>query len=314
MSISNFRRAPGASALALVVTACGGGGGGANVASIPPTPVVPPAPTPPSLPVIPPVPNGPIGLQAPGSFKTYSGQLNSSGTPVSTADGVQFSYSSADSKYTISLPGFAVGQLVTTGANGSFNDTGWTNISSTVNEVTGGPSTATQPVRVILSWPASSDLKFTSTGSWVDPNWRLLGTFAYGTATTAGDIPVSGAATYAGSISGLINNDLGVWGSVSLNFNFGAGTLSGAMKPEFAPIWDAISLGTYTFRDTVYSTGSTNFSGAFQVPGSTAASGFQGSFTGPQGSELMASWNAPFLNPLTNEWGTMSGIWTAKRP
>jgi hypothetical protein len=105
-----------------------------------------------------------------------------------------------------------------------------------------------------------------------------------------------------------------VFGGVSLTFDFGAGTLSGVMKPKFYPEWDAIPLGDYTFRNTVYSAGATNFSGAFQVNGSTAPSSFQGSFNGPQAAELMASWNAPFLNPLNNQWGTMAGIWTAKKP
>ena len=126
-----------------------------------------------------------------------------------------------------------------------------------------------------------------------DPAAVASGVFVYGIPTAFGDVPLSGSATYAGSISGLTNSRDGVWGSVSLTFNFGAGTLAGVMKPEIARVWDAYPLGDYTFRDTVYSTGATNFSGAFQVSGSTAPSSFQGSFTGPGAAELLASWNAP---------------------
>jgi len=297
------------------LSACGGGGGG--VASIPPAPVAPtpPAPPPPPPTTPPPVPSGPIGLQAAGPFKTYSAQLDSSGAVTSTADAVQFAYSASDNKYTISLPGFLPGQLIPTGASGSFNATGWIDIQNTVNEITGGTFTATQPVRVLLAWPASSNLKYTSTATWVDPNgWNQLGVFAYGIPTVPGDVPTTGSATYAGSISGLIDNYLSVWGSVALNFDFSAGTLSGDMKPYYAPIWDEVPLGIYAFRDTVFSRGSTSFSGAFQVNGTPVPSSFQGSFNGPQAAELMAGWTAQVVLPGTTDPRTMAGIWTAKRP
>ena len=299
-----------------VLSACGGGGGG-GVASIPPAPVAPtpPAPPPPTTP--PPVPSGAIGLQSPGPFKTYSAQLDSVGAVTSTADAVQFAYSASDNKYTISLPAFQPGQLVTTGASGSFNDGGWTNISNTVNDVTAGSGSATQAVRVLLAWPGSSNLKYTSTATWVNPavdGWKYLGTFAYGIPTAPGDVPTTGSASYSGSISGLIDSYLSVWGSVSLNFDFGAGTLSGEMKPAYAPIWDEVPLGTYTFRDTVFSRGSTSFSGAFQVNGTPVPSSFQGSFNGPQAAELMAGWTAQVMLPGATDPRTMAGVWTAKRP
>jgi hypothetical protein len=137
-------------------------------------------------------------------------------------------------------------------------------------------------------------------------------------------MPVTGSASYTGEIRGLTNGQptlpgggvgpvLDVFGSVSLAFDFGAGTLSGAMMPEIAPEWDPVSLGTYTFKDTIYSTGSQSFSGAFFVPGTEAQSSFTGSFTGPHAAELMANWTAPFLHPLSGGWGTMSGVWVAKQ-
>ena len=115
------------------------------------------------------------------------------------------------------------------------------------------------------------------------------------------------------SPDGAIGPVLEVFGTVSLAFDFGAGTLSGEMRPEIAPDWDAVSLGTYSFRDTVYSTGGKSFSGAFTVPGSTAHSFFLGNFTGPKGVELAANWLAPFRNPANGMWGTMSGVWVAKQ-
>jgi hypothetical protein len=138
--------------------------------------------------------------------------------------------------------------------------------------------------------------------------------FAYGIATTAGDVPLTGSAAYAGTVQGIANNTIWVGGTVSLSFDFGAGSLAGVMKPVVAPTWDSYSLGDYTFRDTVFAKGSTGFSGAFNVSGSAAPSSFSGSFNGPQAAEVMANWTAPYLNPETKLWGTMSGIWTAKKP
>lgn len=307
---------------ATALGACGGGGGGgADVASIPPAPVAPaPAPTPPPPPAPtgpPPLPTGPIGAQVPGTFATEAVQFDAGKNPVSVGGAVQFSYSATDNKYTISLPGYQPGQLVTTGASGSASNGAWTNIINTVNDVTAGSGSATQAVSVTLRWPGSTGLKFTGSGTWWAKSqtyWAPDGIFAYGALTPAGSVPTTGSAAYTGELSGLASGQLEVWGSVALNFNFAAGTLSGQMLPEIAPVWDAVSLGTYTFRDTVYSPGSTSFSGAFQVSGSTGPSAFQGNFTGPNAEELMARWNAPFLNPDTNQWGTMSGIWTAKRP
>ena len=302
---------------AAALGACGGGGGGgADVASIPPAPLAPPPPPPaPSGP--PPLPTGPIGSQVSGSFATQAVQFDAGKNPVSIDSGVQFSYSATDNKYTISLPGFQPGQLVTTGASGSYANGAWTDIISTQNDVTTGGNSTTQAVSVTLRWPGSTGLKYTGSGTWWAKDlsyWAPDGIFAYGSITPAGGVPTTGSASYTGEIVGLASGELEVWGNVALNFNFAGGTLSGQMKPEIAPVWDIIPLGAYTFRDTVYSSGSRSFSGAFQVNGSTEASSFQGSFTGPQAEELMASWNAPFLNPETKQWGTMVGIWTAKRP
>ena len=103
-----------------------------------------------------------------------------------------------------------------------------------------------------------------------------------------------------------------MFGSIGLQFNFGAGTLSGEMKPEIAP-WGRDPLGTYTFQNTVFSAGSNSFSGSFNAPGTSGASAFQGSFNGPKAAEAMGSWNAPYLNPLTNTAGSMAGIFTARK-
>lgn len=279
-----------------------------------PTPTPTPSPTPTPTP-IPSVPPGPIGLSGAASFSTYSAYSGSDGKLVSGAGGVEISYSAASNVYSISLPGFSPGNLVTAGGNGSFNENGWITLNSTSNHVTDGNSSTLQPVNVILDWPQSSELKYTSLGNWTLQNNQLAGTFVYGIPTAAGDVPLTGSASYLGEIRGLTDGDLDVFGSISFNFDFAAGTLSGAMNPEYAPDWDPVSLGTYSFTNTVFSKGSTTFSGSFVLPnGAEGASSFEGSFNGPSAAELMGSWSAPFKDSHNGfAGGTMSGVFTGKK-
>lgn len=311
-------------AMALALAACGGGGGGGThfipVPPQAPTPTPPPTPMPP-----PPLPPGPIGLQSAKPFATVAAWTDGWGTLSMDPDAVRISYSAADNRYSVKLPEYQEGYLVPNGGNGSFNESGWINLYSTVSDVTLGAGPATQLVTATLDWPASSPFTYTSFGKWLGPApmGEHQGVFAYGIPTATGDMPVTGSASYAGQIRGITSGELSgsnsigpilsVFGSVFLSFDFGAGALSGSMTPQIAPQWDAISLGTYTFRDTVYSAGSTTFSGAFNVPGSSGASSFSGSFTGPRGAELMAKWQAPFIYPDTTQVGRMSGVWVAKK-
>ena len=296
-----------ASGLTLVLAACGGGSTIGYLSSVPPsrptptpTPTPKPTPTPSPAPTPPPVPaGGPAGLQSSAPFATYA--ASNSGPSL-----VQFSYSAADNRYTISLPGLPSGQLTTLGGNGSFDDKGWIHLTSTYGSVAGA-----EGATVMLDWPASSDFKFTSHGWWYGRS-GVVGDFAYGIPTPAGDVPVTGTATYGGSVYGETDGTYPVGGTVSMTFDFAAGTLSGVMKPAYAD-WDYVPLGDYVFRDTVFSPGSTHFSGAFSVGGKAVPSSFEGSFTGPQAAELMAGWTAPYNNADLGT-GTMWGVWLAKKP
>ncbi len=129
-------------------------------------------------------------------------------------------------------------------------------------------------------------------------------------------MPITGSASFDGAIRGYTDRSMGVLdvgGTVMLNFDFGAGKLSGVMRPEAYFGWDPTPLGNYVFRDTVYAKGSTIFSGAFDVPGSTSPSSFRGNFTGPNANELMAQWQAPFVKPGSTESGQMVGVWIARQ-
>lgn len=297
----------GISAAAFALAACDGAG--TSVAYIPP----PPPPPPPVSNNQPALPEGSIGLQSDAPFATMAAAYNSQ-TVTAGNNLVQFAYDSSTDKYTITLPGYDTGQLVTKGGNGSYDSTGWIDLQSTYNLVSEGTTNATQDVGVILPWPGSSAYRYTSLGNWNSTDWTAWGAFAYGIPTAAGDVPVAGTATYQGEISGVSSTAGLVSGTVSLNFDFANASLTGVMKPQVSDWWDSYSLGDYAFRDTSFARGATTFSGSFDVPGSTAPSSFAGQFTGPQAAELMANWTAPYLDPDSSTWGTMSGVWIAKKP
>lgn len=144
------------------------------------------------------------------------------------------------------------------------------------------------------------------------------GFFAYGIPTVAGDVPTTGTGAYLAEIRGQssLHPAFDVTGQVSLSFDFGAGKLSGWMHPVINDDWDGIveDYGQYDFTQTVYSTGSGNFSGKFIVPGvagGTASSAFQGYLTGPGAAELLGRFVAPVL--YNGQQGTLAGIWIGKK-
>jgi hypothetical protein len=140
---------------------------------------------------------------------------------------------------------------------------------------------------------------------------RFIG---YGIPTAAGDVPVSGHASYSAELRGSSELGYGIGGDALLNFDFGAGTLSGKMTPSAIDGWgSAFPLGTYDFVETVYSAGSTNYSGRFSWNGSTVGD-FHGQFTGPDAAELIGAFNAPFVDPYNpGTTDTMHGAWAGRR-
>jgi hypothetical protein len=191
-------------------------------------------------------------------------------------------------------------------------------------DVTDGVASAThQRLDVYLNAPdrggATIALTYTGYGLWFGVASETAtgrnfnnGVFAYGVPTAPGDVPLSGAASYTAYVTGQAENVL-IGGDAHLRFDFASGTLAGEMRPTLLDDWGPTPLGQYDFVQTVYSTGSTTFSGKFAVPGSTADSFFEGQFTGPQAAELMARWQAPFADPYSGSWGTMSGVFVGKK-
>lgn len=287
--------------VALTVAACGGGGGGSSgfVGSTPPPPPPPTAPIPPEH----------IGLVSSAPFAVQAA------SDQSLVD-VQFSYNASNNSYQISLPGFQPGSLANIGYNGSAGQIA----TSTTSQVTEGSSNTLQPVFVFLPVPGSSfsPYTYTSFGSWDQATGvgNASGNFAYGIPTAVGDVPVTGSASYTAEIraSSDLVSDYMVGGSASLQFNFAAGTLSGSMHPEIVDGFNGVfvDFGQFDFTQTVYSTGSTTFSGKFIVPGLPGAdSSFNGNFTGPNAAELMARFVTDAR--LNGHEGTLSGVWVGKK-
>jgi len=182
------------------------------------------------------------------------------------------------------------------------------------------------PVYVTLFVPGShfSPYTYTSFGWWNGDvgsnNGQTIheeGIFAYGIPTAAGDVPTSGSASYSAEITGTFGANTyppnGIGGDVSLSFNFASGTLSGFMHPKIEDAFDGlfVDFGRYDFAQTVYSTGSTTFSGQLSQAGLSANGTFNGNFTGPNAAELMARFQAPYK--LGGDQGTIAGVWVGKK-
>lgn len=327
MSVRQIRQGLFVCGGALALSACGGGGGGPQVAAIPTAPATP-TPTPAPAPPIPPPHLGLISAQPfavvgiGDSYTTDSAGDREAPLSAPTVQDVQFSYNSSSNSYQISLPGFQSGTLANTAYNGSSGQPA----TSSFSWVTAGSSSDLQQVHVSLPVPGSSfsPYTYTSFGSWDGKtgvasdgrlNWQE-GDFAYGIPTGAGDVPLTGTASYLADVHGSIgaNYWIPVTGTASLSFDFAGGSLSGSMHAGIFDHFDGIEMdfGQYAFTQTVYSTGSTTFSGKFVIPNlPNADSAFAGMFTGPGAAELMARFQAPFL--LNGQQGTMSGVWVGKK-
>jgi len=239
-----------------------------------------------------------------------------------SAANLQFSYDPSANSYSISIPGFEQGTVTNT----SYNGTDGQIATSSFNRVTAGASNSVQDLSVFLVVPGSqfSPYTYTSFGQWTGTTGKAAnggilrseGSFAYGIPTKAGEVPITGSATYLADIRGSTETPgfSLVTGNASLTFDFGAGKLSGFMHPRIQDDWDGIFVdyGQYDFTQTVYSTGSTTFSGKFMVPGLPGAdSSFQGNFTGPNAPELMGRFQAPYV--VDGYPGMIAGTWIGKK-
>lgn len=313
MGANQFAKVLMASAAILGTAACGGGGSGVAFTPAPPaTPTPAPTPTPTPASTLP-----PFGLTSTQQFATFGvlSPSNAGEYNVATADpnAIKFSWSAEAKAYQITVPGFAPARLsLTFPGNNTLAFTG-TDASGTKLPLA---FTVLGPKDGLLKFTYSS-LAYYSTYPEGSTQPYLWAEFAYGIPTPTSDVPVTGTANYDAKVFGITTSGVGydITGDARLTFDFGAGSLSGYMQPRLFSDWDGIdrALGQYDFRQTVYSVGSTTFSGKFTVPNSDADSNFQGRFTGPNAAELIAGFQAPYLDPFDNVWKTMGGVWIGKK-
>ena len=131
---------------------------------------------------------------------------------------------------------------------------------------------------------------------------------------------MTGSATFSGTIFGqsnepfetVIGDTAIILGDIDLGFNFGAGTLSGSISPLLL-LDTQYNLPSMQFTNTVYSTGSTTFSGKFETKLS-GMNGFSGLFTGPAAQELIGDFIFPYKSPADNKAYQAAGAFVAKKP
>lgn len=295
---------------ALALTACGGVGGGGAVQIMPPPPPAPPPPPPPPPPAAKPIdilaspPTGDLAtLTSSGSTGTlgirYDADLGTYEVQVDAGDwqGLRPSdtYASNPNHF------FSFGP--------SGNDESFFQVYATAKDA------------------APNDYQYSSLAIWgkgVGAYWDALNYTAFGVPTAAEAMPVTGSASYHGLIAGnsdvleadnLVGGTVAatINGSVDLNFDFGVGSLAGSMHPTLSTFGGDIDLGVLSFVNTIYSSGSTTFSGRFDTA-VNGANAFDGRFTGPAAEELIGRWTFPFVYSGDGATHSASGAWIARRP
>lgn len=282
---------------ALSLAACGGGGGGGLNSTPTPTPAPPPTSSSSAVDIFP--------LPATQEFTT-----------IGSGNSLRIRYDAVTKKYEVMAEG-----------------RGWETL---VDDPLFSPHPGNPNVSFVFAGSPSNSSSFMirTHYSYADPTvkyqysslapWSVGsvgGVTAFGMATAASGVPVVGSASYQGLIEGGTTETYSdgfetapgyVVGSINLNFNFGNGSLSGSISPTLH-LASTHSLATLNFTDTVYSTGSPNFSGSF----STSLAGpnsFAGLFTGPAAQELIGRFAFPYLSPVDGTAEQAAGAFVAKRP
>lgn len=298
------------------LAACGGGGGGGSSLVSTPTPT--PTPTPTASVTIFPFPIAgeyvSVGVASASSLVAADSRL----TNISSADAnqVHIRYN-AGGYYEIEMPGAAWDRLV--------HYKGLSNPTSD-NHYFQPASVPQNGGYLIITKSRDKGYSYSEMAAWGTDLVAAapFGQVAFGTATPAGAIPVTGSASYAGIISGtadIMSPDnlyggsypAAVEGSIALNFNFAAGTLGGSMSVIINEGMGYTDLGSFVFADTVYSAGSPNYSGKF-VSSVAGSNYFLGRFTGPNAQETIGAWALPFIYPVDGKPHQAIGAFIAKRP
>ena len=282
-------------AAAFALAGCGGGGGTHVASTPPPPPPAPPAPPPPPPEAIIPAATTSQQFAVAGASHLQVGDQ----TPRLVAgEQLQVRYVASSNSYEVQLPSSQTWSAI------QYTPTG---VGTPVNFIGGGAHL----------WLRSGGYQYSRLFEW-SASGSLHGYEAIGIATAAGSVPVTGSASYAGDIMGFTpeSNSLDtmfISGSIAMTFNFGAGSLSGSISPILQEGFTPHALGTIDFRNTVYSTGSTIFSGEFAT-NVAGVNSFSGLFTGPSGQELIGNFALPYQSPIDGQAYQAAGAFVAKGP
>jgi len=295
----------------LCLAGCGGGGGGGAGLASTPTPVPTPTPTPTPTPATRAVKIFP-DINVSTDFATLGIEANRVGNSprTLTTNGFSVRYDASSGVYVMDFPSAVPAGFYEFGGN-TPNATWW---GGELLEPNGNA-----PASVAVLKPSNPQLQLSYTSlaiydtSGMSP--EPYGAVAFGTATPTSAMPVTGSASYSAFVAGsTFDNQYYIRGSASLSFDFGAGTLSGHLDPL---IYDmsggALSLGRYSFTNTVFGVGSNGFSGQLTNPAVSGTGAFTGLFTGPAAQELMARWQAPFVIPYSQTTSQMFGVFVGKK-
>ena len=278
---------------------CGGGGGGIASGGSTPPPITPPPP-PPTTSYEPAIilPNVTSSTQFTAQgyegkfFGTTEGSLNGSGFSVS--------YDAAAKNYVMQVPVSLPGVFKST-------DPGDIVISGKLTD----PSNAgqLQPIGIGVS---RSNFNYSAWAFYQEQlaDQTVSGWMAFGVPAPQSAIPIAGSAAYTAEAHGY--GGAYIDGRANLQFNFGAGTLSGtfdAWDAEYDP--GVLSYGHFDLINTVVGSGQSSgqFSGKLSGGTGTQHGSFDGMFTGPNAEELIARWNATY----PNSDNIMYGVWVGKK-
>ena len=271
---------------ALGLSACGGDGS-VSVASLPP----PPTPTPTPAPTTTILSAAITSQEFASKGATYAG-ADRNNPLLADSDQLKLRYDAASKTYEIELPSTST----------------WIAIAPIAGE-TGSWTTADSKVTLSAAEGANTTLVHWSTAT-------AFGLMAVAIPTPASAIPVTGSGHYLGSLVGNSSEAVPyldahipgrISGTIDLTFDFGAGTLSGAIMPtltgRLSPHW---TLPTLAFKDTVYAVGNVNFSGKFDT-NLSGLNSFSGLFAGPNAGELAGNFAFPYSSPQDGTTQQASG-------
>lgn len=272
-------------------------------------------PTTPTTPTTPP-------LAQPTTFTGLSaGQSLQTNAEVVTFQSTQPASGNLQTDNSGNLAGAASGYVLTT-------PSGFGSSAYAIQSTSGGFNGSDAASGTSISGTFASDvgLTYSAYGIWgttsnsASSNLRSAGVFATGIGTSTNSRPASGSATYSGKTTGFVSMNTGeklsLKGDVSLNANFGANSISGAITGLSATqltagtlntngaamATNSISLRNGTISGNAFAGQAVAVDGPHTFPIGGSAGQFSGNFFGPAAAEAAGtvSMTQPGMNIVTS--------------